>query len=198
MTGTKSRAVFYLAVTAVVAAGVAGGYWYAAEYCVPNLHTVRPGILYRSGQPRSLGLHWLEWKGIRTIVNLRGPDGDAIPEERRFADEHDIRFYSIPVGTDYDSIRRSVTEFLTLVEDPHAWPVLVHCSRGKERTGVMTAAYRISVEGRSLGEALDELYRLGFQEGSIPAAEEVIRTLATGEAPTAAPRRSSSVGVWQD
>ncbi len=57
-----------------------------------------------------------------------------------------------------------VLEFLKTVEDPANRPVFVHCKWGTDRSGMMTAVYRIAVEGWSKEEALDEMRAMGFNE----------------------------------
>jgi protein tyrosine/serine phosphatase len=55
--------------------------------------------------------------------------------------------------------------FLKLVTDPARQPVNFHCWRGKDRTGVMCATYRMAVEHWTLAGALAEMYAFGFYRG---------------------------------
>lgn len=41
-------------------------------------------------------------------------------------------------------------------------PTYIHCLHGVDRTGMVVAAYRIAVEGRSFEEARDEMFSKGF------------------------------------
>jgi protein tyrosine/serine phosphatase len=52
--------------------------------------------------------------------------------------------------------------FLAVVGDPARQPVFVHCLRGSDRTGMAVAVYRMSAEGWSREEAIDEMVRGGF------------------------------------
>ncbi len=164
---------------------MAGGYCVFEQQCLHHFRTVKAEVLYRSGQPRSLGLEYVRLRGIRTLVNLRAPLSDGTPEERRFAEEHGLKFYNIHIGTCPASIDRSVQAFLDIVEDRENWPVLVHCSRGKERAGVLSAVFRMEHDGWSNALALEELYALGLEPGSMPVVETYLRDYVPGKnAPT--------------
>ena len=52
--------------------------------------------------------------------------------------------------------------FLRVVADPARVPVFVHCSHGADRTGAMTAAYRVVVQGWDKEEAIREMIQGGF------------------------------------
>ena len=45
-------------------------------------------------------------------------------------------------------------------------PVLMHCKHGSDRTGLMSAMYRVVVEGWSKEDALKEMTQGGFGESS--------------------------------
>ena len=56
-----------------------------------------------------------------------------------------------------------MAQFLALVNDPANQPVYVHCAGGRHRTGVMTAAYRMSIDGWTSDRAFKEMksYKFG-------------------------------------
>jgi protein tyrosine phosphatase (PTP) superfamily phosphohydrolase (DUF442 family) len=149
---------------------------------VPHFRVVSHGVLYRSGQPRGLGLQWVRVRGIRTLVNLRSPESSGTAEEQAFAERHGLHFHNIHVGIKRNRIATSVDEFLQIIGDPGNYPVLVHCSRGKERSGVMSAIYRIEQDRWPNERALEEMYRLGVSPGSIPVAEDFVRSYRRGQA----------------
>ena len=55
-----------------------------------------------------------------------------------------------------------VDEFLKLLDDESAYPILMHCKAGLHRTGRLTAIYRMEYEGWDAGEALRELRANGY------------------------------------
>ena len=165
------KAVAAFAAAALLAGGA---YYYFVQVQLPRFETVREGVLYRSGQPRGLGMHWIQARGIRTVVGLRRPDKKGTIEATRHAEENGMRYINIPLGSSSGEIDEAAREFLDIVEDESNWPVLVHCGRGKERAGVMSAVYRIEHDGWTNEEALQEGFELGMTEGRMPIAEAFV------------------------
>ena len=164
-----------IAALAVVIVMVGGAYYYCIQIALPHFYSVREGVLYRSGQPRGLGLAWVKHSGIRTLINLRKPYSNGTPEEINFAAQNGLNFYNFATGSGYEDIEQAVGRFLTVVDDTSNWPVLVHCSRGKERSGVLSAVFRIEYDRWSNEQALQEAYRLGLEEGHKPILENFIK-----------------------
>lgn len=170
----KRRTKIIAALTVVILmAGAA--YWYFIQIALPHFGTVREGILYRSGQPRGLGLVWVKHSGIRTLINLRKPGSDGTPEEKAFAAKNGLNFYNFSIGSSRADIAHTVERFLAIVDDKSNWPILVHCSRGKERSGVLSAVFRIEFDRWPNDRALQETYRLGLEEGHMPIPENFIK-----------------------
>jgi protein tyrosine/serine phosphatase len=117
---------------------------------VPNLHKVSD-TLYRSAQPSQEGMKRMEALGVKTVVNLRS----------FHSDRDEIR----GTGLGYERIymkawhpeRKEVVTFLRIVNDAARTPVLVHCLHGADRTGTMSALYRVAVEGWTKEEAIKEM-----------------------------------------
>jgi protein tyrosine/serine phosphatase len=179
-----------------------GAYYYFIQVALPNFHTTRKGVLYRSGQPRGLGLEFVKLYGIRTLINLREPDRKGIPEEKAFAAENGLQFYNFSIGSSAAEIDETVKRFLSIVADKSNWPILVHCSRGKERSGVLSAIYRIEYDRWSNDDALEETYRLGLERGHMPIPENYIKNYqsswAAGQNTTAKSSENLAEVPWQD
>ncbi|HXF06462.1 MAG TPA: protein tyrosine phosphatase family protein [Blastocatellia bacterium] len=128
---------------------------------LPRLAQVSP-FLYRSGQPSEEGFKKLAAMGIRTVIDLRGA-GKRARKERALVESLGMRYENVPLSnlrrpTD-DQIRR----IFEVIADPKARPVLVHCRRGEDRTGVVVALYRILYEGWEAEHAYREMRRFGFK-----------------------------------
>ena len=152
-----------------------GAYYYFSRVALPNFRTTQKGVLYRSGQPRGVGLQFVKLYGIRTLINLRSSDDDSITEEKAFAAKNGLYFYNFPVGSSTAEIDETVQHFLAILADKSRWPILVHCSWGEERSGVLSAVYRMEYERWSNEDALAETYRLGLKIGSAPIKENYIK-----------------------
>jgi len=118
---------------------------------------VAPGI-FRGGMPDDKGVQWLRERGIRTVINLRHYHGDSEGELVRAAG---MRYEHIPLESTDAPEPEQITRFLSIVRDPSAHPVYVHCLHGVDRTGTMIAVYRMSVEGWNNSDALAEMEHFG-------------------------------------
>jgi hypothetical protein len=116
--------------------------WYVGFVLLgPNFHIVLPGLVYRCAQPSAARLERLvRQRGIRTVVNLRGCC-DPLPwyiEECRVTNrlnvsQEDIAFSATRLP--------SVPTLLQLIDvlDHAEHPVLFHCHKGADRTGLASA-----------------------------------------------------------
>lgn len=142
---------------------------------LPNLFQVSP-VLYRSAQPTAEGLNLLNQnlavsyglpKEIKTVVNLRNNEGDGalvVPTG--------VRYEQIPFDT-WQVKEADVVRFLKIVRNPNNQPVLLHCKHGADRTGMMTAIYRIVEQGWRKQDAIAEMAQGGF--GYHPIWSNLIR-----------------------
>jgi tyrosine-protein phosphatase SIW14 len=127
---------------------------------VRNFHQVSDQ-LYRGAQPDRKGFLELEKLGIKTIVNLRLSSSD-----RMLVEGTSLVPVDIPAEP-WVLEEAEVVAFLRVVSDPAKLPVFVHCSHGADRTGAMTAIYRIVVQGWDKEEAIREMTQGGFGYHSI-------------------------------
>ena len=127
---------------------------------VPNLHKVSDK-LYRSAQPTAEGMTNLVALGIKTVVNLRDNHSDSDEIGGLPLKAHRIEIFTGNMKDKY------ITDFLSVVDDTNAVPVLVHCQHGADRTGTMCAMYRILREGWTADEAIAEMKNGGYGYHSI-------------------------------
>ena len=104
---------------------------------VPNLHKVSDA-LYRSAQPTAEGMRNLKELGVKTIINLR-----SFHSDRGEIGETGLGYEHIYMKA-WHPEEKEVVRFLQLVTDPDRTPVLVHCMHGADRTGVLSAVYRVA------------------------------------------------------
>jgi protein tyrosine phosphatase (PTP) superfamily phosphohydrolase (DUF442 family) len=113
---------------------------------------------YRGGQPEGRDYQELAALGIRTVIDLKH-DGAV---ESAVVRETGMRFYSIPMTTASAPSLAAVQQFLSLVNDPANQPVYVHCQGGRDRTGLMTAIYRVTHDGWPVVRAYSEMKQYGY------------------------------------
>jgi protein tyrosine/serine phosphatase len=122
---------------------------------VDNLHKIRDG-LYRSAQPTSEGMQHLDKMGIKTVINLRSfhSDSDEIKGTGLLNEELSVKAWHIE-DEDVIHVLRTVTH-------KERGPFLIHCQHGADRTGVMSAMYRIVIQGWTKEEAIREMVNGGY------------------------------------
>jgi protein tyrosine/serine phosphatase len=122
---------------------------------VPNLHRLTD-YLYRSEQPTADGFRNLEKLGIRTVINLRYFNSDDDEAEGTSLQLHRVKILTWRAGDDH------VIEVMRLLRQKENGPFLIHCQHGADRTGLMSAMYRMLEQNWTAQEALDELIDGGY------------------------------------
>ena len=173
-------------ITLSIAAALALGFGlYAGEHTLKhentflNLEVVAPGVLLRSAQPGRGDIERLDREyGVKTILSLR--DGED-PEVIAYAKAHGMDWIVLKMKADLPPTPEQQELFLTLAEGrtvdldryrsvirqgsrtsgrvTFGRPLLLHCQGGADRSGVMTALYRIEEQGWSLEEAKADMLR---------------------------------------
>ena len=135
----------------------------APEPAFPAIHIENFGRIndqyYRGAQPRGEDFKALAGLGVKMIIDLAS-EGDAGEEANSRA--AGMSFVRIPMTTRQAPSPAVIAQFLSLVSNPANQPVYVHCIGGKHRTGVMTAIYRMTVDGWNGARAFEEMKRYHF------------------------------------
>lgn len=131
---------------------------YGALPGLANVGRVAPGVL-RGAQPEAEGFATLRKMGIRTVINLRTSEN-----EKSAVEAAGMRSIEVPMEMSRDGLKEKVDRVVSLMTDPANRPVFVHCRHGRDRTGIVVAAYRMRVEGWSLAEAEAEMQAFGFND----------------------------------
>src|SRR5262249_3124174 len=131
-----------------------------------NEHAVIPGLVYRCAQRSGSDLErTIREHGIRTGVNLRGSN-PLIPwyiEEAQATlctgiNQEDICFSAGRLPS-FVEVRR-----LLEVLDRAEYPILLHCKRGADRTGLASAVVVLLRPGSTLADAR---WQLGLRFGHV-------------------------------
>jgi len=127
---------------------------------IPRFAEIRPG-LSRGGDPREKGLQYLRDHGNKTIVSFLADAGES-----SYVVNSGMKYVHIPMRAGLFSAQpptdEQVSRFLSVVKDSTQYPVFIHCHAGKDRTGAMSAIYRIDACGWTADEAVDEMMAFGF------------------------------------
>ncbi|MDR0353876.1 MAG: tyrosine-protein phosphatase [Opitutaceae bacterium] len=165
-----------------------------------NLHRVTP-TFYRGEQFKKTEVPELQKLDIRAIVNLRNNHSDAA--ELAGSGIKEIR---VRINTWNIADRHIIAALAAIRRAEAAGPVLLHCQHGADRTGLVSAMYRIVFQNWSRDAALDELINGGYGYHSVwtniprylnnvdieKIRQAVLAALATGEPSPAGHPRSAS------
>lgn len=141
------------------AGGAAIGYAEMAglKYPVKQYSFQLSSGLTRGSRVDEAGMAKLKAQGFKGIVNLCAENNmDAGP-----AAKNGINALHIPIIDNTPPTDAEVKQFLDFATNPKNQPCYVHCEAGVGRTGVMSACYRMAVQGWSPGQALAEAKNFG-------------------------------------
>jgi protein tyrosine/serine phosphatase len=99
--------------------------------------------------------------GVKTLVDLRSKY-DRTPGVEAEAERVGLQYYWLPLSVWDPPTDAQTDEFVSVVTDQSRSPVFVFCTDGLNRTGEMTAIYRINHDGWSVEQALKEMDDAGF------------------------------------
>ncbi len=123
---------------------------------LPDLFKINQDV-YRSAQPTKGGLIAAQKMGIKTVLSLRQTKRDAALEEDEASG---LNLVHIPIVTSKAS-EQNIIDALTVIRDAPK-PILIHCRHGADRTGLISAAYRLVFQGWPKACAKEELINGGF------------------------------------
>ncbi|KVH67086.1 protein-tyrosine-phosphatase [Burkholderia ubonensis] len=121
-----------------------------------NLHRITPS-LYRSALLSRQDVPELQKLGIRKVISFR-----AFHSDERILAGTQITMQRIPINTWYIRDEDMVAALRALRDADRDGPVLIHCQHGADRTGLVSALYRMVYQGWTREQALDELQHGGY------------------------------------
>lgn len=125
---------------------------------ISNFHQVNPSI-FRGARPEEKDFYRLVQTGIKTVLSL---ETKFSTKERELAEKHGLIYMWIPMGPLFTPTKKTVDEIIAILRNPVYQPVFIHCREGKDRTGLVIAAYRIAVDGWTFEDAYKEMKKYGF------------------------------------
>lgn len=163
---TLRRALF-LAGIALGLTALSLGSWALGLRLSGNIHAVDEGKIFRSAQlsPDHLKV-LIRDEGIKTIINLRGenPQEAWYRAEREAATTLGVHYVSLPLSANEEPDDATLNALIDTMQKA-AYPALIHCEGGADRSGLASALYRLVI----LGDAPDQAARqLSFRYGHFP------------------------------
>jgi protein tyrosine phosphatase (PTP) superfamily phosphohydrolase (DUF442 family) len=126
---------------------------------------VEAGRLYRCGDITPHQLECVTRKyGVRTVLSLLNPDVPESVAEREAAERLGVRWVNVALPGNGASTPAEREQIRAVLFDPEAWPILVHCAAGTNRTGLAVGMYRLHRQGWTLEQVLREMREYGFED----------------------------------
>ncbi|SEM64121.1 protein tyrosine/serine phosphatase [Pseudomonas sp. ok272] len=116
--------------------------------------------LYRGGTLDQGALALLETLKVRTVITFL-PESDA-----SWLSSPGITQVQLPYKTNHVDDSQVLSALRAIETGQSKGPVLMHCKRGSDRTGLMAAMYRVVVQGWSKEDALREMTEGGFDDSA--------------------------------
>src|SRR5207253_3504357 len=145
-----------------------------------NFGVVEEGKIDRGAQPSAASVEALARRGIRTILKL---NGSASTEEESAAARLGIRVVHVDLDArtvGAPSSCAAVERAYAAMTDPRNWPVYVHCTHGRDRTGFLIGLYRERAERWPYPQVERELAAYGHDRMWRALLPNISHSLAAG------------------
>lgn len=128
--------------------------------------------VYRSQQPDDEEMKQLESMGIRSILNLRKYHSD---DDEAKGTSLNLIHLPVDAGDINDEFILGSLRAINVAEKP----ILIHCWHGSDRTGVVSAMYRMVFQGWPRERAIDEFINggYGYHARFYPNIEHYLQTV---------------------
>jgi uncharacterized protein (TIGR01244 family) len=141
--------------------------WAGYLHLSGNFHAVEDGAIYRSGQLSGVELsNRIRESGILTIINLRGNNAGSpwYDDEMKASAAAGVEHIDFPLSSHRELTREEVVQLARLLERSNR-PILIHCKAGADRSGLVSAFYKLIIKKRPPEEAATQL---SFRYGHFP------------------------------
>jgi len=147
---------------------------------IRNFCVIEPGMLWRGETPTRADAQWLVEHRVRTVISLQ------LDVRHSFESAHlppgvvdsvtyfRVRDFAATQVVTHRHLDDHVAEVLAIIQKAPK-PALISCRAGVDRTGVIAAAYRVLVDGKSREEAIKEMD--GFRSPWNPLSNRYVRSI---------------------
>jgi len=129
---------------------------------------------YRGAQPNNKDLESLTRLGVKTVIDLRHNSPADYLKKKRIVESHGLNYINIPMHPSKPPSSSQIANFFNVIDKRENLPVFVHCMQGKDRTGIMTALYRIKYNGWDYDKAYHEMKDKGYHPLFYPAQRKFL------------------------
>jgi len=153
---SKKKIIILTALTIFLAllAGIAIYIEEQGHFC-----TITPNEAYRSGQLDTEELQYYIVKyNIKSILNLRGQNTGKLwyTEELKVCKRYGIKHYDIALSKSREPDKKDVHNLIRIFHTAPR-PILIHCAGGSDRTGLVSAMWKVIIDNEAKSKASRQL-----------------------------------------
>jgi hypothetical protein len=174
MTAVSNIPRVYIWIAAIAIALLVGGFLFWRQfYQTYHFVEVTPDLMYRDGlrdlREFNTAINSMPRRPGAVISLLDEHENARAP----FSLEHDfcrrskLRYFNLGIPLGGWPTTQDVRNFLVLAENPKYQPVIVHCAQGVRRTGMMIAAYQMSVLKWDKQKTKDAIETFGHSDRTV-------------------------------
>jgi len=136
------------------------------HFHIKDFRIIEPGVLYTSGQPRSMDYTRLLYKyHIATIINLRSPaehrEQNWYNEEITWVRTNGVKYIEMPIEKDsYFPDEQTQNKFLVIMNERNNLPVLLHGSSDDKRVAMLVAVWLKKSKGYTSEETIKVIRKI--------------------------------------
>lgn len=104
----------------------------------------------------------LQEMGIKVIINIQRKDDKRVAAERAKAEEMGFKFIHIPMDPLTAPSAETMNAIFEELTKSRNHPLYLHCTLGRDRTGLVFALYRVRFQNMSPAKAYEEWTSMGF------------------------------------
>lgn len=128
-------------------------------------------FVYRGGQPTKDQLFDLKKEGVSCIINFRTlfvPFINFVEEEE--CKKLEINNISIPLISKNGPSEKNISDFFEITDKTRAenQKTFIHCAWGKDRTGIMSALYKVKYGLDNINNCAKEMLEMGHDNKRFP------------------------------
>jgi tyrosine-protein phosphatase SIW14 len=163
-----SRKLFRIGLLLAVVALTSGAGVYHHKTSPEHFAVVEDGVLYRSAllTPGNLN-KVLDRYGIKTVVDLSvyldPKREDLHQQEARRCREKGVVWIPLSMPVEKPPTGEQISQWLDLLKNPENHPILVHCTHGVVRTGMMVAIYEMELKKEDNRQVFSRLPTFGHE-----------------------------------
>lgn len=118
-------------------------------------------FLYRGPRPQPADFDWIR-SHFATVISLEGNDEDK-KERLELAPVPVVSFPISAWQIYFSGISQAYLNAILAAIASQKSPILLHCQHGEDRTGIIVAAYRVTVSGWDKTAAMGEALHFGYR-----------------------------------